>query len=112
MAPAYVPQRADVVWLTFDPQAGHEQAGRRPAVVVSPGKYNQKVGLALFCPITARRKGYPYEVAIPPGLPIEGVILSDQLKSLDWRARQAPLASRLPDAPMADLLAKIRTLTG
>ena len=111
MAPAYVPQRADVVWLTFDPQAGHEQAGRRPAVVVSPGKYNQKVGVALFCPITARSKGYPYEVAIPPGLPIEGVILSDQLKSLDWRARQAQLVARLPETSMADLLAKIRTLT-
>ena len=111
MAVAYTPQRGDVVWLTFDPQAGHEQAGRRPAVVVSPGKYNQKVGLALFCPITARSKGYPYEVAIPQGLPIEGVILSDQLKSLDWRARMALFVARLPDAPVLDLLAKIRTLT-
>lgn len=112
MAPAYVPQRADVVWLTFDPQAGHEQAGRRPAVVVSPGKYNQKVGLALFCPITGRSKGYPYEVAIPPRLPIEGVILSDQLKSLDWRAREAQLVARLPETSMAEVLSKIRTLTG
>jgi mRNA interferase MazF len=99
------------VWLTFDPQVGHEQAGRRPAVVVSPGEYNRKVGLALFCPITGARKGYPYEVEIPPGLPIDGVILSDQLKSLDWRARKAELAARLPDVPMAETLAKIRTLT-
>ena len=111
MAAAYTPERGEIVWLTFDPQAGHEQAGLRAAVVVSPGTYNQKVGLALFCPITAQGKGYPYEVAIPQGLPIEGAILSDQLKSLDWRARKARFAARLPEASMAEVLAKIRTLT-
>ena len=107
----YVPERGDVVWLTFDPHAGHEQAGRRPAVVVSPRAYNGKVGLALFCPVTGKRKGYPYEVEIPPALTISGVILSDQLKSLDWRARKAQYICRLPIPNMLDALAKIRTLT-
>ena len=111
MGAAYVPERGDLVWLTFDPHAGHEQAGRRPAVVVSPRAYNGKVGLALFCPVTGKRKGYPYEVEIPPALTISGVILSDQLKSLDWRARQAQYICRLPIPNMLDALAKIRTLT-
>lgn len=74
---AYVPERGDVVWLTFDPQAGHEQAGRRPAVVISPGGYNRRVGLAIFCPVTSQTKGYPFEVQLPPGLEVEGVVLSD-----------------------------------
>ena len=107
----YVPERGDVVWLTFDPHAGHEQTGRRPAVVVSPRAYNGKVGLALFCPVTGKRKGYPYEVEIPPALTISGVILSDQLKSLDWKARKARYICRLPIPNMLDALAKIRTLT-
>ena len=100
MDAAYVPERGDLVWLTFDPHAGHEQAGRRPAVVVSPRAYNGKVGLALFCPITGKRKGYPYEVEIPPALTISGVILSDQLKSLDWRARKAQYICRFPICSM------------
>ena len=99
------------MWLTFDPQAGHEQAGRRPAVVVSPRAYNGKVGLALFCPVTSARKRYPYEVEIPRGQPITGVILSDQLKSLDWRARKAEHICPLPADTMVETLAKIRTLT-
>ncbi len=111
MTDPYVPDRGDVVWLTFDPHAGHEQAGRRPAVVVSPRTYNGKVGLALFCPVTTVRKGYPYEVAIPTGQPITGVILSDQLKSLDWRARKAEHVCPLPSDTLLDALAKIRTLT-
>lgn len=111
MAGTYVPERGDVVWLTFDPQAGHEQAGRRPAVVVSPRAYNGKVGLALFCPVTGKRKNYPYEVQIPGDLAISGVILSDQLKSLDWRARKAQHICRLPTHATLDVLAKIRTLT-
>lgn len=111
MTDPYVPDRGDVVWLTFDPQAGHEQAGRRPAVVVSPRTYNGKVGLALVCPVTAARKGYPYEVEIPTGQPITGVILSDQLKSLDWRARKAEHVCPLPSDTLLDALAKIRTLT-
>ena len=111
MAARYAPERADVVWLTFDPQAGTEQAGRRPAVVVSPRRYNEKVGLALLCPITTVRKGYPYEVAVPQGLPVDGVILADQLKSLDWRARKARYICGLPATAVAEMLARIRTLT-
>ena len=111
MDAAYVPERGDVVWLTFDPQAGHEQAGRRPAVVVSPRAYNGKTGLALFCPVTGKRKGYPYEVEMPPALTISGVILSDQLKCLDWKARNAQYICRLPMPNMLDALARIRTLT-
>ena len=111
MAGAYVPERGDAVWLTFDPQAGHEQAGRRPAIAVSPRAYNEKVGLALFCPVTGRRKGYPYEVEIPRDLAISGVVLSDQLKSLDWRARKAEFICRLPEHATLELLAKTRTLT-
>ena len=84
---SYVPRRGDIVWLTFNPQAGHEQAGRRPAVVLSPLSYNAKVGLALLCPITSAVKGYPFEVNLPHGLPISGVILANQVKSLDWQAR-------------------------
>lgn len=86
---AYVPERGDVVWITFNPQAGHEQAGRRPAIVLSPKADNGKVGLALLCPIKSQIKGYPFEVEIPDGLPVSGVILSDQVKSLDWKARNA-----------------------
>ena len=89
MASRYVPDRGDVVWLQFSPQADHEQAGKRPALVVSPRAYNRKAGLALFCPITGRVKGYPFEVDMPEGLPATGCILSDQVKSLDWRERKA-----------------------
>ncbi|MGE5542430.1 MAG: type II toxin-antitoxin system PemK/MazF family toxin, partial [Bacillota bacterium] len=79
----YVPDRGDLVWLSFDPRAGHEQSGRRPAFTVSPRPYNEITGLALFCPITSRVKGYPFEVPVPTGTPASGVILSDQIKSLD-----------------------------
>ena len=105
-----VPDRGDVVWLKFDPQAGHEQAGHRPAVVLSPRVYNQKSGLALFCPITSRIKGYPFEVVLPPDLPVKGAVLCDQVKSLDWQARRARLIITLADTVMEDVLAKIRPL--
>ncbi len=85
----YVPKRGDAVWITLNPQAGHEQAGRRPAVVLSPEVYNDKVGLAILCPITNKIKGYPFEVLIPAGLPVTGAILADQAKSLDWSERNA-----------------------
>jgi len=106
----YVPRRGDVVWLTFNPQAGHEQAGRRPAVVLSPTAYNQKVGLAIFCPITNQIKGYPFEVLVPAGLAITGAILADQVKSLDWRARQAELIDTLPDITITEVLQKLNKL--
>jgi mRNA interferase MazF len=105
-----IPDRGDAIWLTFTPQAGHEQAGRRPALVLSPVSYNGKTGLALLCPITSQIKGYPFEVAIPDGLAVTGVILSDQVKSLDWRARQAEFIARLPDEVVAEVLAKLGTL--
>jgi len=107
---ARVPDRGDVVWLTFNPQAGHEQAGRRPAVVLSPAAYNARVGLALFCPITTRVKGYPFEVALPEGFPVGGVILADQVRSLDWLARRAEVVARLADEVVEEVLQKLETL--
>src|SRR3990172_8719880 len=104
----YVPDRGNVVWITFNPQAGHEQAGRRPAVVLSPKTYNGKVGLALLCPVTGQVKGYPFEVAIPDGLPVNGVILSDQVKSLDWKARNAERACSLPEDSMKKVLQRVK----
>ena len=106
----YVPQRGDVVWIGLNPQAGHEQAGRRPALVVSPGSYNARVGLALLCPITSHVKGYPFEVVLPEGLPVSGAVLSDQAKSLDWRARQAERACVLPKGKVNEALLKLATL--
>lgn len=106
----YVPDRGDVVWLSFQPQAGHEQAGRRPAVTISPKSYNGRVGLALFCPITNQVKGYPFEVLLPSGLEVHGVVLADQLKSLDWRARRAEFLASLPVEVLAEVVGKLRTL--
>lgn len=109
-ASADVPDRGDVVWVAFTPQAGREQAGRRPAVVLTPQRYNDKAGLAICCPITSQVKGYPFEVALPAGLPVSGVILADQVKSLDWRSRRATLIARLPDDVMEGLLLKLGAL--
>jgi len=106
----YVPQRGDLIWITLNPQAGHEQAGRRPAVVLSPDAYNGKVGLAILCPITNQIKSYPFEVLLPAGLPVTGAILSDQVKSLDWRARNAELICTLPSRTMSEVLQKLGTL--
>ncbi len=108
----YIPERGDIVWINFNPQVGREQAGRRPAVVLSPGVYNGRVGLLVACPITSRVKGYPFEVALPDGLNIEGVILSDQVKSLDWRSRDAQFIDRLPEAVTNQVLRKLETLVG
>jgi mRNA interferase MazF len=106
----YVPDRGDVIWITLNPQAGHEQAGRRPAIILSPVPYNGKVGLAILCPITNHIKGYPFEVVIPNGLPISGAILSDQVKSLDWRARKAVYICTLPQATVTEVRLKLGTL--
>src|SRR5688572_4393506 len=100
---AYAPDRGDLVWLTLDPQAGHEPAGRRPALVLSPRAYNARVGLALVCPITSQVKDYPFEVALPGDSPISGVVLADQIKSLDWRARRAKRAGSAPVAVLAEV---------
>jgi len=108
--PAYTPERGDIVWLTFTPQPGHEQTGRRPALVLSPGAYNGKVGLALLCPITSQVKGYPFEVTVPESLPVSGVVLADQVKSLDWRARNAELAGKLPAGALEEVLQKLLVL--
>ena len=106
----YIPRRGDVVWITLNPQAGHEQAGRRPAVVLSPAVYNGKVGLAILCPITNQIKGYPFEVLIPPGMAVSGAILADQVKSLDWRARNAEWICTLPGEMVNEVLQKLGTL--
>ena len=110
MARRYVPNRGDAVWISFDPRVGREQAGRRPAVVVSPASYNGKVGLAILCPITNQVKGYPFEVNIPPEFNVSGVVLSDQAKSLDWRGRKAELICELPEALMFEVLDRLGTL--
>ncbi len=106
----YVPRRGDLVWLTFDPQAGHEQAGRRPAFVLSPEQYNRKTGLMLACPVTSQSKGYPFEVPLPGGLPISGVVLADQIKRLDWRARKAEFAVSAHRATTDEVLARVLPL--
>lgn len=106
----YVPDRGDVVWLQFEPQAGHEQSGRRPALVVSPKAYNGKVGLALLCPITSKVKGYPFEVLLPARLEISGAVLADQLKSLDWEARRAQYVCSVPPEVVAEVIAKIKAI--
>ncbi len=106
----HAPDRGEVIWLDFDPQAGHEQAGRRPALVLSPAAYNRPSGLALLCPITSKPKGYPYEVAIPAGLPVAGVVLADQVKNLDWRERRSALLGRVPAEVVEDVLEKLLTL--
>ena len=104
---AWIPERGDIVWITMNPTVGHEQSGRRPALVLSPASYNGKVRLAILCPITSQAKGYPFEVAIPGGLAVEGVVLSDQAKSLDWSERGAEFACRVPSAITAEVLRKL-----
>lgn len=104
------PERGDVVWLTLNLQSGYEQAGRRPALVLSPAVYNGKVGLALMCPITSQQKGYPFEVRLPEGLVVTGVVLADQVKSLDWRARLAEPMGRVPDGTVREVVAKLQRL--
>ena len=106
----YIPDRGDVVWINMNPQAGHEQTGRRPAVVLSPYSYNAKVGLAIFSPITNQIKGYPFEVIIPDGFKVTGAILSDQIKSLDWKVRNAEFFDKIPESVILEILTKVATL--
>ncbi len=110
MYDSYVPACGDLVWLRFDPQAGHEQAGRRPAFVLSPRAYNERVGLALCCPITSRVKGYPFEVSLPDACSVQGCILSDQVKSLDWRAREAEFIETAADSLILEVRMRVLAL--
>lgn len=107
---AYIPERGDVVWITLDPQAGHEQRGRRPALVLSPAAYNGRVGLALLCPITSQVKDYPFEVALPDGLSVAGVVLADQVKSLDWQTRQCTRICAISEQVVVQVLRRLGTL--
>ncbi len=107
---AYVPDRGDVIWITFNPQVGHEQSGRRPAVVISPSIYNSRAGMALCCPITSQVKGYPFEVLIPAGLKINGVILADHIRNIDWKTRRAEFLCQLPGRSLDEVTDKIITL--
>jgi|SRR5437773_4591592 len=109
---AHVPDAGDLIWLTFDPQAGHEQSGRRPALVLSPKSYNLKSGLALVCPVTNRAKGYPFEVPVPASFGVTGVILSDHVKSLDWKARQSSRIGRVPTSTLEEALSRLAPLLG
>jgi mRNA interferase MazF len=108
----WVPERGDLIWLTFTPQAGREQAGRRPALVLSPALYNGKSDLAVVCPVTSHRKGYPFEVELPAGSPIRGCILSDHLKSLDWRRRQAEPIGRVRPDTLVQVINRVAPLLG
>ncbi len=107
---AYIPDRGDAVWIQFDPQAGHEQRGHRPALVLSPVSYNGRTGLAILCPITSQEKGYPYEVRLPDDLKLSGVILADQVKSLDWRVRKAAFICKVPKTTTTEVIQKLATL--
>ncbi len=110
MARSYVPERGDLVWLQFSPQAGHEHSGLRPALVVSSTTYNDKTGLAIFCPITNQIKGYPFEVVLPPGLKVAGAILSDHVKNLDWKTRKAKKIASVPASVIEQVVEKISAL--
>ncbi|HEY1159848.1 MAG TPA: type II toxin-antitoxin system PemK/MazF family toxin [Terracidiphilus sp.] len=104
----YSPDCGDLVWFDFDPQAGREQAGRRPALVLSARFFNLRTSLAYVCPITSKIKGYPFEVLLPPGLPVRGAILCEHMRSMDWRVRNAMLIGRAPD----DVLLEVREIVG
>lgn len=113
MPPGYVPERGDIVWLDFSAQLGHEQAGRRPALVLSPSNYNGVTGLCVVCPITSQRKGYPFEVPLPAAGRVRGVVLADQVRSLDWRLRQAEKVVRAKNTVQRDVIRLVgKLLTG
>jgi len=106
----WAPDRGDVVWMNFSPQIGREQAGYRPALTLSPASFNRLTGLGLFCPVRSRAKGYPFEVLIPAGLKIQGAILTEQARTMDWRARRIKLAERLPASIVSEALARVSAL--
>ena len=106
------PDRGDLVWIDFDPQAGREQAGRRPALVISPARYNRPVGLLVACPVTGQAKGYPFESPLPTDLPIRGVVLADHVRSLDWRVRRTEFICKAPPEVVDQVTAKVQALVG
>ena len=106
------PERGDVVWIDFDPQSGREQAGRRPALVLSPARYNRAVGLLIACPVTKQAKGYPFESSLPANLAVHGVVLADHIQSLDWRIRRVAFLCKAPSELVEDVAAKVRALIG
>lgn len=112
VARSYVPDAGDLVWLTFDPQAGHEQRGRRPALILSPRAYNAKARLAIACPITSHVKGYPFEVALPADSKVRGVVLADHVKNVDWNARRVEFAANAPAEVLIDVRERLRVLLG
>ena len=112
VARAYVPDTGDLVWLTFDPQSGHEQRGRGPALILSPRSYNSRSQFALACPVTRQAKGYPFEVPLPAASPVAGVVLADHVKNLDWRSRRATFAAKAPVDVVTDVRERLRALLG
>ncbi|MEM5768230.1 MAG: endoribonuclease MazF [Bacillota bacterium] len=110
MVSSYAPERGDIVWIQLNPQVGHEQQGTRPALVLSAKEYNSKTGMGIFCPITSRVKEFPFEVKLPEGLEIRGVILADQIKSLDWRGRNASFICRVPDETIEEVIFKLEAI--
>ena len=110
MPPLYIPERGDIAWMTLDPQSGREQAGRRPVIILSLARYNRAAGLAVVCPITSRVKNYPYEELIPDGSPVAGVVLADQIKSLDWTTRRAEFIGRFSAEFVDAVLFKVDSL--
>jgi mRNA interferase MazF len=107
-----IPDRGDLVWIDFEPQVGREIQKTRPAIILSPAVYNGKSHLVILCPITSRSKGFPFEVALPSGLPVEGVVMSDQVKSMDWEFRRGRVVGRVPPEVLEDVLSKLATLIG
>jgi len=109
---SYIPDRGDIVWINFTPQAGHEQRGKRPVLVISPKIYNEKTSLCICFPVTSKVKGYPFEVALPDTLSIAGVILSDQIKNLDFRAREVTFECKVPASVIESVQKNIFALVG
>ena len=112
MVGSFVPDAGDLVWLDFDPQAGREQAGTRPAVVLSARYFNEKTGVAYVCPITSKVKGYRFHVLLPVGLPVHGSVLCEHMRSLDWRARNATPMGKMPDTILNEVRAAVRIFAG
>jgi len=107
---SYIPDRGDFVWITLNPVTGHEQAGRRPALVLSPKSYNRKTGLCVLCPATRQQKGYAFEVEVTNSDGTVSVVLSDHLRNVDWRARKVELIHRVPGSVLSDVVARIDAL--